>query len=307
MIAPALLAAFLIATPAGPQDGLIVDRGRLDRRQPLPDATQAPTTTAEPATTEVAVAPFVLRAVDIQTPSVLTEDLGRAVEPYIGRTLDGQGLAQLRATVSAALTQRGSALPIVAVDARESAAGIVRVTAVPGRVGRVAIYGDTEPDVELMRRYAGRLAGEAPLTRDTAERYLSLIADIPGARTTLESAPSATPGAVDLGLDVDFTRWVIETDINNRGSQSLGRTQITGAVTLNGGLRMGDQTRLAVTVPTDPEQFQYVSLSHRQPIGSDGMAVSLAAGHLRTRVDGLDGDATTLGAVVSWPMIRSYR
>ncbi|RZJ42265.1 MAG: ShlB/FhaC/HecB family hemolysin secretion/activation protein, partial [Brevundimonas sp.] len=307
MIASALMAAVLIAAPDGPQDGLIVDRGRLDRRTPLPDAAQAPAATMEPAASaDAPVAPFVLRAVDIRTPPVVAEDIQRAVDPFIGQTLDNEGLARLRATVSAALSRR-AALPIVAIDTRESANGVLRITAAPGKVGRVAIYGDIKPDVELMRGYAGRLAAEAPLTRETAERYLSLIADIPGAKTTLESVPSATPGATDLGFDVDFTRWVVETDINNRGSQALGRTQVTGAVTLNGGFRMGDQTRLAVTVPTDPERFQFVSLSHRQPIGSDGMAVSLAAGRLRTRLDGLDGDATTLSAVVSWPMIRSYR
>lgn len=308
MIASALMAAVMIAAPDGPQDGLIVDRGRLDRGTPLPDAVQPPETTTEPAAAavELPIAPFVLRTVDIRTPPVVAEEIRRSVDPFIGQTLDSEGLARLRATVSATLSQR-AALPIVAIDTRESANGAVRVTAMPGRVGRVAIYGDIKPDVELIRGYAGRLAGEAPLTRETAERYLSLIADIPGAKTTLESVPSATPGATDLGFDVDFTRWVVETDINNRGSQSLGRTQVTGAVTLNGAWRMGDQTRLAVTVPTEPEKFQYVSLSHRQPLGSDGMAVSLAAGKLRTRVDGLSGDATTMAAVVSWPVIRSYR
>lgn len=305
MIAPAVLAALLMTAPDGPQDGLIVDRGRLDRSQPLPDQPPPPTP-AEAEGADAPVAPFVLRAVDIRTPPVAADEIRAAVDPFIGQTLDADGLARLRAAVSTTLSRR-AALPIVSIDTRESATGLLRITAAPGRVGRVAIYGDTRPSVDLMRRYAGRLAAEAPLTRETAERYLSLIADIPGAKTTLESAPSATPGATDLGFDVDFSRWVFETDINNRGSQTLGRTQVTGAVTLNGGWRMGDQTRLALTVPTDPDRFQFLSLSHRQPIGADGMAVTLASGRLRTRVEGADGDATTLGAVFSWPMIRSYR
>lgn len=305
MIASALMAAMLATSPETPQDGLIVDRGRLDRRQSLPDQITEAAAPAEPTTDET-IAPFVLRAVDIRTPPVAAAEIRAVVDPFIGQTLDGEGLGRLRAAVSAALSRR-AALPIVAIETREAGTGVLRITAAPGRVGRVAIYGDTQPSVELLRQYAGHLAGEAPLTRETAERYLSLVADIPGAKTTLESVPSATPGATDLGFDVDFTRWVFETDINNRGSQTLGRTQITGAVTLNGAWRMGDQTRVALTVPTDPEQFQFLSLAHRQPIGSDGMAVTLSAGRLRTRVEGADGDATTLGAVLSWPMIRSYR
>jgi len=229
-----------------------------------------------------------------------------AVTPFLGETLDGQGVARLRAAVSGVLGRR-AALPIIAVDTSRSGQGVLRITALPGRAGRIAIYGDVDQGVELLRQYAGRLAEEVPLRRATSERFLSLIADIPGAKTTLQTAPSATPGAVDLGLDVDFSRWEAETIVNNRGSRSLGRVQVTAEVRLNGGVRFGDQTRLAVTLPTDPQRFQHVALSHRQPLGSDGAALTVGVGRLRTRVDGFDGDAATASAVVSWPAIRAYR
>ncbi|RZJ03469.1 MAG: ShlB/FhaC/HecB family hemolysin secretion/activation protein [Brevundimonas sp.] len=304
MITPTLLAAALVLT-GDPQDGPIVGRDRLDRAPPLPAASA---TTAAPApTADVVLAPFVLEQVVYDANPQVRALIEPGVRPFIGQTLDAAGVARLRAAVSASLGE-AAALPIIAVDTRESAAGRLKITAIPGRVGRVGIYGDVQRDVELMRRYAARLAGEAPLTRRTGERYLSLIADIPGARTTLQSAPSATTrGAVDLGFDVDFKRWETDVAVNNRGSRTLGRTQVTAGVTLNGGVRMGDQTRLAVTLPTDPDRFQYVSLSHRQPIGYDGAAVTVSAGRLRTRVENLSGDATTASAVVSWPLIRGYR
>src|SRR5215217_5849913 len=240
MIASGLLATALTLAPLtaeAPQDGLIVDRGRLDRRQTLPDQTPPVAVPAETAAPAPAIAPFLLRTVAVETPAVLRPRIERAAAPFVGQTLDGPGLARLRAAVSLSLGEI-AAFPVVTVDAADAVSGTVRIKAIAGRVGRIAIYGDTDQGVDLMQGYATRLAAEAPLSRQTSERYLSLISDIPGAETTLETAPSAAPGATDLGLDVDFTRWAFESNIDNRGSQALGRVQITGAVSLNGGFRM---------------------------------------------------------------------
>jgi len=306
-----VLLAALAAAPsltASAQDGLTIDRDRLDRRpaQTLPQ-TAAPVVGAATAPADT-VAPFVLRAVSVQGSRLGEARIAAAVQPFIGQTLDGAGLARLRAAVLAAYADAPFALPVVSLDARRAAEGVVTVTAVEGRVGRAAIYGEVDGGVELIRRYALRLTSEAPLTRRTAERYFSLIADIPGTKTTLKSAPSATPGAVDLGFEVDQTRWEYVLGLNNRGSRVLGRTQWTASATLNRAFRLGDQTRLALTVPNDIERFQYLTFSHRQPVGYDGAALGVQAGHLRTRLpSGIEGDATSAGLIFSWPMIRSYR
>lgn len=306
MILPAVLAAALaMGGAASLQDGPIVARDRLDRSPALPIARTTEATVETPA--GALPAPFLLTGVSYNANAEIRALVEPAVQPFVGRTLDAQDVLNLRAAVSGALGQ-AAAFPIVAIDTRESASGRIRITAAPGRVGRVGIYGDTKQGVEPIRRYAARLAGEAPLTRPTGERYLSLIADVPGAKTTLQTAPSGLgTDAIDLGFDVAFKRWETEATIDNRGSRTLGRVQSTASVALNSGLKAGDQTRVSVTLPYDFDRFQYVTMNHRQPIGYDGMALSLSAGRLRTRVEGQAGDATTATAVVSWPLIRSYR
>lgn len=299
-------AALALSASAAVQDSSpIATRDRLDRSPPAPVA-KAPASSANPPL-EAPIADFRLTEVVYDANPQVRAIIEPAVEPYRGRLLNARDLGNLRAAISTTLG-RAAAFPIISLDTTDAAAGKLRITVAPGRVGRVGIYGDTDQGVELIRRYAARLAGEAPLTRPTAERYLSLIADIPGARTTLQTAPSPLGrDAIDLGFDVAFKRWETEATLNNRGSRTLGRVQATASAALNGGFRTGDQTRLSVTLPSDVERFQYVTISHRQPIGFDGMALSVSAGHLRTRVEGLSGDATTASAVVSWPLIRSYR
>lgn len=71
---------------------------------------------------------------------------------------------------------------------------------------------------------------------------------------------------------------------------------------------MGDQTRLSTVLPADVGRFQYVSASHRRPVGHDGAAVTGTVGYLRTRPpNGVEGDAVSAGATASWPAMRGYR
>ena len=293
----------LVATSAAAQDGLIVDRNRADRAPPT--VAEAPA----PATAVPTVEPFVVTAVLVEGSSLTPAQIEAATAPFVGRTLDVQGLARLQQVVSAAVGRGRSALPFVVFTDGDFREGVVRFTAIEARIGRVAIYGDSDGDVELMRWYAARLAVEAPLSRRTAERYFSLIADIPGVTTTLQTTPSATPGAIDLGLELKRERWSYDLGLNTRGSEALGRVQLQAGATVNGLFRMGDQTRFTLLVPTEIDRFQYLSASHRLPLGTDGASATASVGYLRTRPDGpaVEGDATTAGVTVSWPWVRSYQ
>jgi len=297
------LAGLMAATGAAAQDGLIIDRNRADRAPPT--VVEAPAPAAPVPTVE----PFVVTAVVVVGSSLTQAQIEEATAPFVGQTVDVQALARLQQTVSAAVSRGRSALPFIVFTDGDFSAGVVRLTAIEARIDKVAIYGDATGRVDLMRYYAARLAAEAPLRRRTAERYFSLIADIPGVTTTLQTVPSATPGAIDLGLELKRDRWSYDFGLNTRGSETLGRVQLQTSATVNGLFRMGDQTRFSLLVPTQIERFQYVSFSHRAAIGSDGLSVTGSVAYLRTRPDDspVTGDATTAGITVSWPWIRSYQ
>lgn len=280
------------------REGLRTDRERTLAPTEAPPAPEA-------APDAPSIAPFVLRAASVDGSRLPPARLQAAIQPFIGQTLDAQGLARLRAALSAVYADSPYALPLIAIDTREAASGVLRITATEARINRVGITGQTEGDIDLLRHYAASLADEAPLSRRTAERYLSLIADIPGARTTVTTRP-AGPGQIDMGLALERTRWEFGLGLDNRGSSTLGRNQVTLSAALNGAFMLGDQTRLTLTVPTDIERYQQASLSHSRPIGWDGAVVTASLSHLRTRT-GLDGQATGGGLAISWPAIRGYR
>lgn len=304
----ALIPGFAVtAGAAEAQDGVIIDRNRADRAPPT--VAEAPA----PAAAVPTVEPFVVTAVEVQGASLTTAQIEAATAPFVGQTLDVQGLARLQQTVAQAVGRGRAALPFVIFTDGDFSQGVVRLTAVEARIDKVAIYGrdDAEPlgDVDLMRFYAARLAAETPLSRRTAERYFSLIADIPGVTTTLQTVPSAAPGAIDLGLELTKERWSYDFGLNTRGSSTLGRTQVQATATLNGLFRMGDQTRFLALVPTELKPFQYVGVTHRAALGSDGASVTGSLGYLRTRPNDspVEGEATTAGLTFSYPWIRSYQ
>jgi hemolysin activation/secretion protein len=298
-----LAGALVLAGAATAQDGVIVDRYRADR---------APPTVAEatgPTASTPSVEPFVVADVRVEGSSLTAAEIEAATAPFVGRAIDVQGLVRLRDAVTQAAGRGRAALPFVVFTDGDFSQGIVRLTVLEARIDKVAIYGEAGGDVDLMRWYAARLAAETPLSRRTAERYFSLIADIPGVTTTLQTVPSATPGAIDLGLELKRERWRHDFGLNTRGSSTLGRTQLQATSTLYGLFRMGDETRFSLLVPTDLERFQYLAISHRMALGSDGAALTGSLGYLRTRPDNspVEGEATNASLTASWPWIRSYQ
>lgn len=292
---------------------LIIDQSRADRSPPTaspqPEAPQgAGQVKAAPAT----IAPFVLKGVRVQGSGLSQDALSAAWAPYVGRTVDDKALGQIADAIGAVYARADIALYSILLPRQQVQDGVVRFTAVEGYVGAVEITATPgRPPSRLLSAYAARLKAEKPLRRSTLERYIALMRDIPGATVDVQVLQGAAPGAVKLAISSKRRRFDSSLSLNTRGSTYLGRTQLEASVSVNSAIREGDMTRVTFAAPTEVKRFQYVGLTHVQPIGSDGMTLSLNAGHLRTHPDygaiDLTGTATTGGVQLSYPLIRSNR
>ncbi|HEX7743301.1 MAG TPA: ShlB/FhaC/HecB family hemolysin secretion/activation protein, partial [Sphingobium sp.] len=58
-----------------------------------------------------------------------------------------------------------------------------------------------------------------------------------------------------------------------------------------------------------PDRYQFYSLGHSTPIGSDGMTLSAHAAHVESRQSGrgIEGEATLAGVALNYPIVRSNR
>lgn len=237
-------------------------------------------------------------------------DLARAVAPFAGRRLSREAINEISNAIAAAHREAGLALFGVVVPQQDFAQGVVVVRVIEGEVSEIAIEGDTEgADLRLTRAYAEALRDERPLRRATLERALLLMSDIPGRRVTGRFEQLDDPGRVRLVLNMRRTTLRYGLGFDNLGANYLGNIQMTVGATLNALLQEGDSTRLTVGFPVaDVERFTYLGFRHQQPVGTDGMTVSVNVTHLEQRQTGesnIKGQTTTVSLQATYPVIRT--
>lgn len=291
---------------------LIIDQARPDRApvtvEPEPPS---PSGSGRVEAAPAAFTPFILRQVRVQGSTIAPEAVGEASRPFVGKTVDAADLRKIAEAIGEAYARSDIALYTIQLPRQTFEGGVLTVVVIEGHVSDVQVTSQSSRDLRLTQAYAERLKSPGPLRRSTLQRYVSLMRDIPGSTVDVQLLQAGPPGAVRLAIDVKKRRWRGGLSINNRGSPYLGRTQVEASMTLNGALREGQQTRLTVAFPTEVERFQYVALSHAEPLGPSGATLNLSLGRLHTKPEiagfSLSGDATTAGAQVVYPMIRSDR
>src|SRR3546814_427015 len=113
--------------------------------------------------------------------------LQAAFAPFIGRTLDKATIGEIASALSDTYGKGDVALYTIVVPQQNLSDGVLTLRVVEGYIDDVVITGDVKGrGLDLVRRYAARLAAEKPLRRPTLERYLSLIRDIPGLETEVQ-------------------------------------------------------------------------------------------------------------------------
>lgn len=311
----AFVLAFLFAAPleARAQAGLGprgFDTDRPDISPPRPQG-RAATPPAERQVVPAELPDITIRDVAVTgAPLVDRAVLARAVAPFAGRRLSREAIGELTNAIAAAHREAGLALFGVVVPQQDFSQGVVIVRVIEGEVAEIVIEGDTEgADLRLTRAYAEALRGERPLRRATLERALLLMADIPGRRVTGRFEQLGEPGRVRLVLSMQRISLRYGLGLDNLGADFLGNVQITTGVALNALLREGDSTRFTVGFPVvDFDRFTYFAFRHQQPIGTDGMTVSVNATHLEQRRTGdsdIKGRTTTVGLQLAYPVIRT--
>lgn len=299
------------AAPLAPDAGaLIIDQQRQDRRLPEPPAAAARPALPPVAATEAVPAPATpLRSIRLTGSDRLAAQAAEIGARLAGRPLDGATIKAAADAVSAAYAESGLALYMVAAPRQDFAQGVLVLHVVEGYLAEVTVGGD--PRIAASPLVAAQVAAlkvERPLTRATLERRLSLLRDIPGVTVQAQLQNTAAPGAVRMTLNLELDRVQPEISFNNQGTPRLGRVSAQAALTANSLMRPGDRARLTVAAPTEVERFQYVGLTYAAPVGTDGLTVQGSVTYLRTRPESppIEGDATTVGVQLSYPVIRGY-
>jgi hemolysin activation/secretion protein len=267
------LASAAVFAQVRPDAGQILEQQREPLRLPPPPADEVRPRVPEPKpalpvspTLKVRVAQFTFSGNTLFSSAILSE----AVQEFIGKELDFEGLNEAATKIRAHHRERGYFLAQAYLPQQAIREGVVEIAVIEGRVGVV----------ELQRRPATRLAewllagildqhlksGDI-ITETGLEKPLLLINDLPTAAVTSEIRPSQTVGAADLRVNVDqgvglFNGYI---DFDNHGSRFTGAYQLGGSLNMNNPLTIGDQVQLRAFA-TDEDMY-FGRFAYLVPVG----------------------------------------
>jgi hemolysin activation/secretion protein len=240
--------------------------------------------------------------------------LDAAWADYQGRELPVSVLCDIRAEANAMLRRQGY-LATVEIPEQSLADGIPDFNVVFGRLTAVRVRGEAGPSEKIVAGYLEKLTRQDVFNTNAAERYLLLADDIPGldVRLSLRPAAGGAPGDLVGEVAVLRQRGMIDFNVQNFGSEALGRFGgvLRGEVYDLTGL--GDRTSVAVFSTLDFQEQHTLQIGHDFRVGSEGLRLggqfTFSTANPTTALAGFDVEAETVFASIyaSYPLLRTRR
>lgn len=283
---------------------------QLPDRLPKPDEAATERAPLTDSSIKVTVKAFRFSGISgIATEAELQELLAGA----IGKEQGLADLQRLAAQVTSYLRSKGFFLARAYLPKQEITAGIVEIAVIGGRVDGGAVI-RTKPPVRISSGILqdmlddGIKSGQA-LQSNQLERSLMLINDLPGvaAKGTLERG--ASYGSTKVLLDVTEGPLLSGgVSADNFGNRYTGAWRGTGFLNINDPFGIGDQLTLSMTGAENLYQGRigYTTLLHTNGLkgGISFSSLSYKLGK-EFEIGDYHGYANTIGASVSYPVIRS--
>lgn len=186
--------------------------------------------------------------------------------------------------------------------------GVLTVTLVEGRYGKVVAINDDAELAASVQNYLARLRSGDPVTAGPLERASLLISDMPGLSATPVMKPGEQVGLGDLNMVVEAQEPVqASLSLDNFGGYYTGKTRALADVRISQAWLFGDEVSLTAMAPL--EGMWLGALGYAIPLGAQG--VRLKAGYAKTgyalgaAFDGFQGTAIENNLSLSYPVLRS--
>ncbi|MDH6592536.1 hemolysin activation/secretion protein [Variovorax sp. TBS-050B] len=278
---------------------------------------QAPTGAVAPQSLPARPAPgeasFVLNDLRLNGVKALSnEELQAITGPYIGRSVtlgDLEGLAQ---AITARYKARGYFLAQAVVPVQTVQGGIVEISVVEGRLGRVDVV--VAPDAPIAEsRVRGFLAPLAPgeaVNAPAYERAMLLLSDQPGLKVSSALQEGTQPGTTDLSVEVAAaSRWAFSAEADNHGTKESGRFRVGGTARWLSPFGIGDNLDMRLMV-SDSNALQFGRIAYEAPIGTSGLRAGVGLARVSYELGGqfvdleAQGRADVLDFALNYPLIR---
>jgi hemolysin activation/secretion protein len=265
---------------------------------------------AQASTVDMHVAQFIVHGVtrftQLEVAAVLT--------PFIERRLDTAGVHAAADALNRLYRQQGYFVAKVFVMPQTVVGGVVHLEVFEGFLesgGTEVVNPGQRIDSSVIQAILNRhlVIGE-PIHRREFERALLLAEDLPGVHTSSVLYPGQQVGTARLRLTVQDTPvFSGNVDVDNFGSQALGRERLGTTLYLNSPNQRGEQW--VARLVTSGERSSYAYLNYLYPLSASGTRLGLSVDHFRYRSDFVNGlglskgKATDARVYLTHPLVRS--
>ena len=240
------------------------------------------------------------------------QDLKAVTDPYIGRNVTLGDLEALAQAITARYRERGYFLATAIVPVQTVRVGIVEISVIEGRLGKVDVL--VAPDAPTSEaRVRGFLAALQPgeaVNAPAYERAMLLLSDQPGLRVSSALQEGAQSGTTDLSVEVAAApRWAFSAEADNHGTKESGRYRLGGTVRWLSPFGIGDNLDARVMVSNN-NALQFGRVSYEAPIGTSGLRAGVGLARVNYELGGefqelgAQGAADVLDVSLNYPVIR---
>jgi hemolysin activation/secretion protein len=228
------------------------------------------------ANPEFADVRFTLKTVEFSGLGVVDATiLSSSYSDYVGQDVPVAVVCEIRDRAATTLRRSGY-LAAVQVPPQTIKGGNVKFDVLMARMTSVQVRGDAGPSEKLLQQYIEKLVNEPVFNIDVAERYLLLARDIPGLDVRLALRPVSAeaggkPGEVVGEFNVVRTPIYADVNLQNFGSEEVGRFGGLARIRMNGLTGLGDETTVSFFSTSDFKEQQVLQFGHEFRVGGEGL------------------------------------
>lgn len=311
------LALALAASPAVVLAQTAPDAGRLlqqDRAAPALPKTDAAVQIAPPVTAASLPggAAVPIKAVRFTGNTVFSaEQLNAVLSDVSGKPYDLAGLEALAQKVSEHYRAAGYPFARAFVPEQKFADGVLQITVVEGRYGKVSATGDARL-APAAQGYLSALVPGSVIDSAGPERATLILSEQPGIQTAPIVRPGQEVGTGDLVVQVSATpAFKGELGLDNHGNRYTGEYRARATLQWDSPFMLGDQITLRSNVSDEGQWLG--NLGYSLPLGASGLRGNVGYAHsyyqLAQQFASLDatGTADIASVGLSYPLIRSQK
>ena len=185
-------------------------------------------------------------------------DFAPEIATHVGQPTSAVMLESLRSAIRNRYTRDGYVTPIISIPSQDLKSINPRLIIHEARISGVEIRGDAGPYRSQIDEFAKGLQKSYPLRKEQVRSVLNRISQLPGisSKPLFDPRPDTTNEFL-LVLRVQYQAVSGRVELNNGGTQSLGRELLSADVATNDLLGLQEQMRFSGAISSHPDRYQY--------------------------------------------------